>query len=109
MTETSTWGQAERPEWPEGVAFETVMFDMDGQPLTPEAEYLDAWELYAQRLEGLLRLAHNDMDDINASEDAEGECRFCDVPPPYDGNGLRHADDCTLVRIRALHLSGLSR
>lgn len=53
------------------------------------------------RLRHLLQLAHDKMDDMNAGyEQTHLDCFWCSSPGSYDGQGLRHADDCVLVLIR---------
>ena len=61
----------------------------------------------------LLKEAHDKMDDYNAGNNIglhnpaskqDPYCIWCAGWPPsitgYDGNGLRHTEDCILVRIR---------
>lgn len=48
----------------------------------------------------VMRRAHDLLDDMNADENGGRMCLFC-LELGYDGNGLRHADDCILIEARS--------
>lgn len=47
----------------------------------------------------LLKKAHDLMDDDNVRVALSAYCRWCEFKG-YDSNGLKHSDDCILVKIR---------
>lgn len=55
---------------------------------------------YVLLLEGLLVLSHNKMDEDNVKTANGYHCRWCKGPWGYDQQGIRHEDDCILIRIR---------
>lgn len=91
-------------DWPEGHA-EFVAY-CDANPEfknhTPFGWFLAG--LAANRL--LLKEAHDLLDDENAGENAHyrdgklPKCIWCETVG-YDGTGMKHSEDCILVRIRA--------
>lgn len=71
---------------------------------------------YTYKIVELLKEAHDKMDDFNAGNNSglengvggtgrdERFCTWCQSWPPrligYDAQGLKHEDDCILVKIR---------
>jgi len=45
----------------------------------------------------VLQMTHDMMDDYNASQFSH--CQFC-YELGYDGDGLRHKDDCIIIHLR---------
>lgn len=50
----------------------------------------------------VLQLAHDKMDARNQDLTSGNHCLWCKGPWGYDGNGIRHEEDCVLMRIRRL-------
>lgn len=52
-----------------------------------------------ERLKKLLREAHDSMDELNNNTPDGAVCWFC-TEAGYDGTGIKHKEDCVLVKIR---------
>lgn len=53
-----------------------------------------------QRMVDLLKECHDILDEYNNSDRNALQCFWCKGDIGYDANGLKHKDDCILVRLR---------
>jgi hypothetical protein len=66
---------------------------------SPHQRVVDAMEAVSPGALDVLRKAHDLLDDMNADSRVVDMCRFCDAQG-YDGDGLRHKEDCIIRRLR---------